>query len=381
MSDQLPPPGTTPNPRFRPVEEWDSVARRDADGYPMDSYDDFGYGDSDAGYGEIGLSAGDRIRAIGAGILIRIGWAMLAGALAFGGAGIVASMAHTPTPANRPELTYAADSQLSEKLDAAIRDLALLNDDVQTLGDQTRKALSSLAQVNELGLGTAWDAGSNAVNSIDVRSAALGKRLACDTWNADRAAQLLETNSPPMITRYDQVCKAVASVAPLRQDWESLVAGTRTAMQVATDINDHDQAAGSALQFATQGRYPDALAQLKVSAASIADANSIATNMAKIADVSTLQDWLSRTKAMDDALGVLWQAMIDSKGQVTAQVSAALKNVNAAKALLPDSNAVMGVALHEMAGGLTSDGISIETAKGQLANALAQLVGTTVAGS
>ena len=54
---------------------------------------------------------------------------------------------------------------------------------------------------------------------------------------------------------------------------------------------------------------------------------------------------------MDDALALLWQTMIDSKGLVTAQVTAALKNVNAAKELLPDSNAVMSVALHEMAGG------------------------------
>jgi hypothetical protein len=55
-------------------------------------------------------------------------------------------------------------------------------------------------------------------------------------------------------------------------------------------------------------------------------------------------------------------------------VTAALKNVNAAKELLPNSNTVMTVALHEMAGGLTSDGISIETAKGNLASALAALV-------
>jgi len=80
---------------------------------------------------------------------------------------------------------------------------------------------------------------------------------------------------------------------------------------------------------------------------------------------------------MDDALAVLWQTMIDTKGEVTAQVTAALKNVNSAKDLLPDSTAVMGVALHEMAGGLTSNGISIETARGNLANALAALVGPT----
>jgi hypothetical protein len=377
MSSQLPPPGITPNPRLRPVEEWDAVPRRDANGYALDTYDDFGDGEYDE-YGEYDeLTVGDRIRSFGGRLLIRLGWTALAAGLAFGGAGVLAAMSHPPTAANRPELTYEADQQLSVKLDTAVRDLALLNDDVQSLGDQTRKALSSLAQVNQVGLDDSWNAGANDVNSIDVRAATLDKRLACASWNADRVAQLLESYSPAMIDRYDHVCRALSSVSPLRGDWESLVAGTKTAMQVATDMNDHDQAAASALQMATQGRFPEALAKLKDASAAVADANSIATTMAKIADVSTLQDWLERTKAMDSALGVLWQAMIDSKGEVTIQVTAALKNVNSAKEMLPDSTSVMSIALHEMAGGLTSDGIAIETAKGHLASALADLVGTT----
>jgi len=381
MSIQSPPPGGAPNPRLRPVEEWDSIARRDADGYSLDSYDDFGYSDLDGDDGDYEPTVGDRIRAAGGRMLIRVGWCLLAGALAFGSAGIVAAMSRTTTSTSRPELTYDADKQLSVKLDAAVRDVALLNDDVQSLGDQTRKALSSLAQVNQVGLAAAWDAGSNAVNSIDARSASLDKKLGCSTWDSERAATLLETHSPATIDRYDQVCAAVASIAPLRGDWESLVAGTRTAMRVATDINDHDQAAADALQLATQGQYSEALVELATAAASISDADSIATNMAKIADVSTLQEWLSRTREMDDALAVLWQTMIDSKGQVTAKVTAALKNVNSAKDLLPDSASVMGIALHEMAGGLTSDGIAIETAKGHLASALAELVGTGTSGN
>jgi hypothetical protein len=376
MSNQLPPTGSAPGPRLRPVEEWDSVGRRDPDGNPMDSYDDFGYGDSDVDYDEYELSAGDRVRAFGGRVLIRLGWCVLAASLALGGAGIIGSMSHAPTSANRPELTYDADNALSVRLDAAVRGLALLNDDVQSLGDQTRKALSSLAQVNQVGLKAAWDAGSNDVNSIISRSAALSTQLSCKTWSTDVAAQLLKTYSPAMINRYDEVCRAVASVAPLSADWTALVDGTKTAMQVALDINAHDQVAGDALQLATKGQYPEALTQLQQAAASISDANSIATNMSKIADVSTLQDWLRRTKDVDDALGLLWQTMIDSKGVVTAKVTAALKNVNAAKDLLPDSNAVMTIALHEMAGGLTTNGISIETAKGTLASALAGLVGT-----
>jgi hypothetical protein len=83
---------------------------------------------------------------------------------------------------------------------------------------------------------------------------------------------------------------------------------------------------------------------------------------------------------MDDALGLLWQSMIDSKGKVTAQVTAALRAVNSAKALLPDDNSVLQVVLYEMAGNLTANGITIETAKGALADALTDLGGGTVSG-
>ena len=70
--------------------------------------------------------------------------------------------------------------------------------------------------------------------------------------------------------------------------------------------------------------------------------------------------------------------MIDSKGRVTIQVTAALKAVSDATAQLPDNASVLQIVLYEMAGGLTSDGISIEVAKGQLAAALSDLTGGTV---
>jgi hypothetical protein len=373
MTSQQPPTGYQPRPGLRPIEEWDSVGRRDEHGQPLDTYEDFSYDFSDDYY-DYELTVGDRIRAIGGRLFVRIGWCLLAGLIAMGSAGIVASMSRQPTSESRPELTYQADNELAVRLDAAVRDLALLNDDVQSLGDQTRKALSSLAQINQVGLQAAWDAGSNDVNSIQARASALGTSLRCDSWNTGLRDELLKKYSPAMIDRYDEVCQAIASVDPLGDNWTSLVAGTRRSMRVATDIKDHDQIAGLALQYASQGYYPQALSELGNAAASLADADSIATDMAKVADVSTLQDWLQRTKDVDDALQLLWQAMIDSKGEVTAQVTAALKDVNSAKALLPNSNAVMTVALHEMAGGLTSDGIAIEVAKGTLAGALGTLV-------
>jgi hypothetical protein len=372
MSQNQPPPGGPTGPRLRPVEEWDSFLHGDTAGGEQIGLDD----EFDYDLEEDAFSTGDRMRAWGGHFLVRLGWLALAAALAFGSAGIVAATSHAPSQGHRRELTYGADRELSATLDGAVRDLALLSDDVQSLGEQTRKAISSLAQVNKVGLSAAWDAGSNDLNAIETRAARLDASLGCATWDAARRAELLKTNSPDLIARYDQVCVALGSVAPLHDDWQSLVAESKTAMQVATDINDHDQIAAEALRLATSGQYAAALARIDDARVPVNDAGSIATDLAKLGDVSTLQDWLQRTTNMDNALAVLWGAMVESKGEVTAKVTAALKNVNDATALLPDDNSVMQIVLHELAGGLTSDGIAIETAKGQLGTALSNLVQT-----
>ena len=90
---------------------------------------------------------------------------------------------------------------------------------------------------------------------------------------------------------------------------------------------------------------------------------------------------LTRTKGFDNSLRVLWQSIADSKGRVTPQVTAALKAVNDAKALLPTDNSALQVSLFEMANRLTADGIAIETARGQLSTAVNALTGGTVTGS
>jgi hypothetical protein len=72
--------------------------------------------------------------------------------------------------------------------------------------------------------------------------------------------------------------------------------------------------------------------------------------------------------------------MIDSKGLVTKQVTAALQAKSKAQALLPDTNNALEVVVYEVAGDLTAHGISIETARGELSGALADLTGVTSAG-
>jgi hypothetical protein len=356
-------------------------------GYPLGGFgpeeyefapDQSEYDFEDEGYEEAGLRA--RLRSLGARLLVRVAWLGLAAMLALGSAGIVAATGQSTVPGDRPELTYGADRQLSARLDAAVRDVALLDDDVIVLGNMARQVLANLSQVNQVKLNAAFQDGDTAVAAIDARATRLTASLECTPWTDAREADLARTYSQAMIDRWQQVCVAVASVAPLADDWAGMETGARVAMQVADDMNNHDATGAEALQLATQGRYPEALVKLEQASAALEDAQRIATAMAKVTDVSTLQSWLTRSKGMDDALALLWRTMIDSKGRVTIQVTAALKAVTDAKALLPDNNGIMTVVLYELAGDLTANGISIETAKGQLAMALADLTGGPVLG-
>ena len=372
MSTFSPPPHPPAGLSLRPIDENDLSGFGPA--FDLDD-DDHSFDDEDWEPGW-----GDRFRALVGRGLIRVGWLALAVGLAFGSAGIVAAAEHSPATGTRPELTWNADQALAAKLSAAIRDLARLNDDVESLGTQARKTLSSLTQINQLSLQQAWNDGSNAATAIDAGATDLNNRLQCATWDSTLQSDLAKTYSPAMVDRYHKVCLAIASVAPLHEDWQAMVDGSKTAIRVADDIEAHDSFGGDALQLATQGLYNEALSKLSDAATTISDAKRIADQLALVTDVSTLEDWLVRTKAMDDALAVLWQETILSKGKVNSQVTAALRAVNDAQALLPSTNDVFQVAMYEMAGNLTYNGIAIETAKGALASALSDLNGGLVFG-
>lgn len=372
MSMPTLPPLPSPGSSLRPIEEKDLAAYGSALDLDGDDYSIY--------YDDDEIAWGDRFRTVAGHVLVRLGWFTLAAGLALGSAGIVAAGQHPPSTGSRPELTWAADKALSAKLDSGVRDLARLNDDVDSLGVHARAMLAGLTQLNLIDLQAAWDAGWNNVTSIDAESAGLASRLNCGAWDSASLVELSKMYSQPLIARYHGVCVALQSVAPLHADWQAMVDGSQTAIRVVDDIETHDSVATESLKSANLGRWPEAKAKLSEASASITDATAIAASLAGVTDVSTLTSWLARTTAMDTALQQLWQAMIDSKGLVTKQVTAALQAKSKAQALLPDTNNALEVVVYEVAGDLTAHGISIETARGELSGALADLTGVTPAG-
>ena len=196
----------------------------------------------------------------------------------------------------------------------------------------------------------------------------------CGTWTPERTRELERVHGGTLVADWRQLCLSLDSVEPLRGHWTAMVDGSKVAMGVADGLAEHDRLAQEALQLATQGRYLEALARLDQAAKALDGARKLGAGLALVGrDVSTLNQWLERIDAMDAALETLWQEMITSGGRITAQVTAALKAVTEAQALLPGSGTILSVVLYELAGDLLNEGISIEQARGQLGAALATL--------
>jgi hypothetical protein len=378
MSGQTHDPDRIGGVRLRPIEERDGPFSSES--YALDPDPQYGYEDWSPDW-DYEPELIDRVRsAFGRG-LIRIGWFVLAAGLALGSAGVIASQQQLAQSGDQPQLTYGADSKLADRLDQAVRGLALLNDDVQSLDKEIQDVFTGLAQVNRSNMEKAWNSGSNSISDVAVQSTLLESLLGCEAWTATSVDELAKSYSPGMIDRYDKACAALSSVAPLQSDWEGLVYDSQTAIEVATDLNSHDQYAGDALILANEAQYSAALDKLATATSYIDDAAAIAADKAKTIDVSTLQTLVARTKQMDDALEFLWQTMVTTGGQLNAAAEAALKNVNAAKALLADDTGAFQTAVQEMAMGLYRYRLSSQVAGGQLTIALDTLTGELVYGS
>ncbi len=301
--------------------------------------------------------------------VLAIAWLAVAALFALGGAGIVAGADHPPGSGGRPELTAAGDAAVAAELDAASTALADVAAHTTELGDAGRGALASLVAADTAGLANEVAAGETALDAIDASVAELRARLEAVPLGAPDAAI---RHSPAAIARYDRLVTALPATVGLRAAWESLVVGSEPAVELAGHLAAHDARAGEAVLAGSKGRYADALTGLDAAAKELDIAVTIRDRLAKSADVSTLDGWISRSRAIDAALGHLYTLLETSRGRVTPDVQTALAAVDAARASLPPDTRALVVILADIArGGLNQAVIAIEEARGRLAAAAA----------
>jgi hypothetical protein len=284
--------------------------------------------------------------------------------LALGAAGITTALDHLPGGAGRPELTWAADRGVAPALDAASTDLRALAAAVGVLGDDGREALAALVSRDPAALTLAIDRGSAQLDAVDAAAAALRASLDDSPLGApDRAVRF----SAPTIARHEALASALPAVAPLRSAWERLAAGVVPAVELTGHLLAHDQVAGEAVQLGGAGSYKSAIARIDRATAELTAARTIRDRLAANVDVTTLDQWIARNAAYDQALRDLWDALRKSKGRVTKAVrDAAAHERTARQALPPDARALVVIVGDVARGGLNQAVITIEEARGAL---------------
>lgn len=302
---------------------------------------------------------------------LAIGWLACAVAIAAGSAGIVAATSLPAGSGARPELTWAADEAVRPGLAAAVDDLTALQADIEGLGRAGRGALAALAQGDSAAVAVAVSDGTTRIARIDAATAALGGQLA----DLPGLGPGMEARLGPDVRAEDAaIVAALETTSSLGQSWAVLTAGSAAADRLTTLLARHDQLAAEAVRTGSTGSYGKALATVDRASEALDGASDLRDAVANTADVSMLDEWIARNRAIDTALRALYGALAASKGTVTPDVRAALTAERAAQADLPPDTRGLVVIMSDISrGGLNQAVIAIEDARGRLAAALAAI--------
>jgi len=301
-------------------------------------------------------------------LLIRLTWLAVAVLIAFGAAGAAAAMQHPPGTPARAELTWGSDLAAGPALDAAVAELQVLANDVDTLGSTARQSLATVVSGDKDALKLLLAEGTTRVATIDAQARKLQAALgAVPGMDADPGLVV----AGDVRRRYDELATTVGMTSGLGDDWSAVTGRALDAATVTGLLQRHDQETVAAAKEGSAAHYKAALLLLDTSDATIAESRALAERLGKAADVSTLNTWLDLNSAYDTALRGLYQSLLDSKGRVTDKVRAAFAAEKDARANLPADTRGLVVIMAEVAqGGLNQAVISIEEARGSLAAVL-----------
>ncbi len=304
--------------------------------------------------------------------LAAIVWLAAVLVIALGAAGLVTGMDAPPAAGGRSELTERGDAIVTPVLDAAEADLQQLADDVAALGVASRGALAALNGSDLKTVDAAIAQGDELVASIRDRSAAL--RSALDATPLIGTPEADFQVSAQVQERHRRLVEALGATGDLDGAWARLTIGSVAASRLSARLADHDSAV---LKAAGQGRkadYDKAAATLEDAEAAITEARTLRNRLAATVDVTVLDQWLDRNAAYDTALRDLYLALRDVGGRVTDKVRDAIAAEKAAKERLPPDSRGLIVIMSEIGrGGMNSAVITIEEARGRLAEALADV--------
>jgi hypothetical protein len=295
-------------------------------------------------------------------------WAVIAAALALGGAGLVAQLSHPPGGPSRAELTYAGDQALGAKIDQAAVELQSIEKKVEQLAADARSALEAVGGADPTAIRSALDKGGRTASLITASVRQLRSDLAELPGDSPTAA--LDYNNE-LLVRRAALFAALEAAEGLSDQWSRITDRSARAAELTIALDGHESTVAQAAAEGRAAQYPQALATLAHASALLDHADELRVELLTASDQTTLDEWLARHRRYDAALTALYTALQSSGGLVTKEVEVAYHEENVARAELPvDSRALIVIVAEIARGGLNQAVIAIEDARGRINTAL-----------
>lgn len=303
------------------------------------------------------------------GAVLGAAWLLIAFIIGAGGAGLVAGADHFPGTDARAELTWARDAAAEASLDIAWRDLTALIGQVDELGVQARGALAAIVGGEIETAEGALARGDTLVEGIGRDARRLGEVLAAVPGVSAPDAPIAV--SAAVRARHAGLVDGLELIEGLDGAWARLTTGARLAIELSGYLRDHDVFIVEAAALGRMADYAGAAERVREAAATLARAATLRDRLANSVDVTVLREWIARNGRYDRALGDLYEALLASKGRLTAAVRTAIvQEASAKKRLPPDRRGLVVVMAAIAQGGMNGAVTTIEDVRGELASAL-----------
>lgn len=289
--------------------------------------------------------------------------------LALSGAGLVGEAFHPPGSPARAELTWAGDTAIGIRLDAAATELAAIAADVTLLAQFAKTALAEVASTDPARLRAALEEGGLAAARIDAGAKAL--RTSLVGLPGDSPMAVIEYSNATLVRRA-AILAALDAASSMAAEWRAVTGRAVDAAQVISLISGHDLTVLSAAREGVASRYTAAIPILDEALLTIEQIHDLRVRLIAGTEQTVLDEWIERNTAYDKALQALYAALVTSKGNpLTAEVQSAKREVDIAFANLPPDRRTILVIVSEVArGGLTQAVLAIEDAHGRIDEAL-----------
>ncbi len=318
-------------------------------------------------------SAPSRILPLVGRVLQGFAWAAVLAVMAASAAGLVGAAWHPPGSPARAELTYAGDTALDIRLDAATAVLEQVAADMASLAQEAKVALSEVASPDPTRLREALQRGAESAAAIDAATSELRDSLVGLPGDGPTAA--LEYDNATLVRRA-AILAAIDAAAGLTGRWQQVSGRSADAALLVELIGLHDATVLDAARQGFTNKFAEAAEILDEALLKIEDIELLRVRLIVGSEPTVLDEWIERTGNYDRALRKLYRALDRSGGEQTLAVLSARREERLAFDQLPPDGRTILVIVSEVArSGLIQAVLSIEEASGHVDAALAEASG------